>query len=492
MGLTQPLIHGVGLIAGLTLARFLYPRDYGVVAMVAGFTGLMSMVAGFGLSDASVRKKELSQGEASSLFWLNSALGVVFCMLAVGGGPLLASYFDEDLVPVIAAWAGISLFINSLSVQFRVQLVRSGRYGALSVADLGVQILAAITAIALAVSGFGWRALVALFVVQSVSRLIWYLVLSRWLPSYPDLSQIPWDTVRLGAVVCAGWIMTALTATAESAALGRLGGAHDLGLYNRAMQLARYPVMVFFVPAFLPAVHRLGERQQDRTQMGREHLRMLAWILVLASAPMGLLVGTGRDLVPAIMGDQWRPIVPLIVISGLGLMGLPMAQATNWGLTAANEKKRLLMYQMLTSAVMITAVVGGAFAGGPLAMCVAFTVGMWVVLVPVGVSVTGRHLGLKKTDAYRLAGDGLLLMLAVAGACYFVIESLERFGVDRFVRIAAVLPVGLAIWIALARFIRSQVFREVVLTLSTTLHLDRIRAVDHLIRWLAPEAEDHL
>lgn len=117
MGLLQPLIQAIALLVGFILAHNLQPRDYGVVGMATRFTGMLTMLTGFALSDAAVQRKEMSDDQASALFWLNFAAGGLLGGLGVAAGPLLGRYLNEPAVPVVAAWARLSLLHRSSDVR---------------------------------------------------------------------------------------------------------------------------------------------------------------------------------------------------------------------------------------------------------------------------------------------------------------------------------------------------------------------------------------
>ena len=487
LALVQPGTQAIGIVVSFVLARQLFPRDYGMVAMATGFTGVLAMVSGLGLSDAALQRKELSDAEASALFWLNVAAGLVFGLAAVSLEPVLGWYFQESSVPYVSAWAGLAALVSSLGGQHRIALMRRGAYGSAAVVDLVAQAGAGIGAIGAAVAGLGWKSLVVLFVGQAVLRSVGMWVVARWVPGRFRWDSLPGDTVRLGLVVCLGWVLYSLSATAESAVLGRVGGAEGLGLYTKAMQIARYPVMIFFVPAFLPAVHRLGQWQDNCVALGREYARMQGWVMLLISLPAGALAGCAADLVPSVMGRQWEPSVPLLLVILAGVVGLPVAQGAMWVLTALARKREMALFQTWMAMIPVAAITVGALLGGAMGACVAFTASMWAALVPVGLWLAARA---AKMQVGRVL-SGVWRALLTAGAC-----ALATWGVravlaalafeSPLIRATVGVLVGATVWMAVARVAARHYLREILDTVLATTRFEGVAWARRLADWYAP------
>jgi O-antigen/teichoic acid export membrane protein len=50
LALAQPATQAIGVVVSFVLARQLFPRDYGMVAIATGFTGVVAMVSELGSS----------------------------------------------------------------------------------------------------------------------------------------------------------------------------------------------------------------------------------------------------------------------------------------------------------------------------------------------------------------------------------------------------------------------------------------------------------
>src|SRR5262245_7421583 len=87
------LLRIVSLVA---LARFLDPRDFGLMAMVTAVTDAFSLFSTLGLSSATVQQTTVSEKQLSTLFWVNLAVGAMLGALCVLVAPFLVRFYHED------------------------------------------------------------------------------------------------------------------------------------------------------------------------------------------------------------------------------------------------------------------------------------------------------------------------------------------------------------------------------------------------------------
>ena len=134
----------------ILLARLLTPEDFGIVAMVVAITGAADLIRDFGLSLAAVQAKQLSDAERTNLFWANTGIGFVCCVVVSAAAPLIVWIYDKpELLPIVFAVAGVFI-VSGAATQFRAELMRSLRFTALSTTDVLANAIGVGTAVLLA------------------------------------------------------------------------------------------------------------------------------------------------------------------------------------------------------------------------------------------------------------------------------------------------------------------------------------------------------
>lgn len=83
----------IGIIA---LSRILGPGPIGLFALVMVVVGVGEVLRDFGLSAAAIQAKTLSDAQRTNLFWINTVLGVILCLICIFVGPFVADYYKQD------------------------------------------------------------------------------------------------------------------------------------------------------------------------------------------------------------------------------------------------------------------------------------------------------------------------------------------------------------------------------------------------------------
>src|SRR5262249_43939552 len=123
-------------VSTVVMARLLTPADFGLVAMVTTVTGMATAFADFGLSEATIQRKEVTQEQVSTLFWINVAIGAGLMLITIALGPLLSWLYRQPQLLKITLVLSFNFLIGGLRVQPNALLKRQMRYTALAFRDI--------------------------------------------------------------------------------------------------------------------------------------------------------------------------------------------------------------------------------------------------------------------------------------------------------------------------------------------------------------------
>ena len=90
------------VVTTVILARLLTPADFGVVAMVTTFSMLLMSFGSNGFNEAVIQGDEMDRSQASNLFWINCAVGLILTIGFAAAGSLLARFYRNPLVAHVA------------------------------------------------------------------------------------------------------------------------------------------------------------------------------------------------------------------------------------------------------------------------------------------------------------------------------------------------------------------------------------------------------
>lgn len=354
---------GIQVLSVVLLARLLDPHDYGLLAMVLAVIGVGEILRDFGLSSAAIQAPELSRGQRTNLFWINTALGAVLALAVLAGAPLLAALYDEaDVTPVARALA-VTFLLNGMATQYRADLVRRMRFSALATSDLTAPAAALAVGVALALAGQGYWALVAQQVTQALVLLVLLGSWAHWLPRLPDRTAPVGELLRFGRNLAATQVLGYVANNADSFVIGRRFGAGDLGLYNRGYQLLTTTLSQLRAPTTtvaLPVLSRLSEDTERFAQYVRRGQQTLGYTLVVGVA---LVAGAAEPVVRVALGEQWLATAPVLRFLAIAGAMQTLAYVGFWVYLARGLTADLFRYSTVTAVVKIACVVLGSTWG---------------------------------------------------------------------------------------------------------------------------------
>lgn len=303
------------------IARLLEPAEIGIFSMAAVLVAFAHVFRDFGVVSFIRSQKVLTTAS------LRAAMGVMFCAswsfaLAVFlAAPFAAEYYRhpgvEDVMHVLAIGF---LFIPVGSIPQAV-LARELDVRVPAIVTACSVLAYAVTCVTLAKLGysymsFAWANLVNIVVTASA----YWLLRPATVPLLPSLRG--WREV---AHFGGGTMLTNSVRSADAAlpdlVIGRLSGAHFVGLFSRAsstVNMLNYiagPSINFATLPYLAKIHHSGE------DVSREVKRIVAYLTGVMWPALAVLAFVPGDIILLLYGPGWlesAPVVPaLCIVAGI-------------------------------------------------------------------------------------------------------------------------------------------------------------------------------
>lgn len=353
----------VQVLSVVLLSRILSPGDYGLIAMVTAVIGVADIFRDLGLSTAAVQARTLSERQRANLFWINAGLGAGLAVVAFCLAPVLAALYGQPELVGIGQALALTFLLSGLATQYRADLTRRLLFGRLAVADVVAAVSGLALALAAAMAGAGYWALVVQQLAQYGVMLALVVVGGRWRPRRPSRGAEMGGLLRFGWHMVGTQVIGYVANNADSVLIGARFGAGALGLYNRAFQLLMTPLAQVRSPVTQVALPVLAAVQDDARTLARyvgQGQLALGYTLV---AGLGLVVGGAPQLVSALLGDTWQAAAPLVALLAVAGAVQTLGLANYWVYVACGLTGALFRYSLIQAAVKIAAVVVGSSWG---------------------------------------------------------------------------------------------------------------------------------
>ena len=402
----------------LFLARLLSPEDYGLVSMVTAFTGFAPSLVDLGTRDSIVQRLRITRGEISALFWLTIMVGTGFALVTAACGPLIAHFYHEPRLTMIAATSSLTFVACALSVQHYALMRRVLMFHELAVIEVVANVLSAALAVAIALAGAEYWALVVRPIATPVfvSAGVW--LKCRWLPGRPDVSQGVRESVKFGLNIT-GYCMTDFGGrSGDRIAIGYRTGAAGLGQYQNALFIYDNLLDVLVFPLHSVAVASLSKLRDDLGELKRAWSKALSTVAFYAMPAFGLLAVTSRDIVVVLLGAKWASAGMLLTV--LAFRGMPhsVERTLGWLHVTAGRSDRWVKWGLFATGAQFVALFCG-LPFGPMGVAVAYVVAMFILFVPA-IAYAGRPLEIGAMDVVAAVWRQMVAALLAAGATFFI------------------------------------------------------------------------
>lgn len=305
----------------IILARLLVPGDFGVLTLGLTFLLLLDLFKEAGTVPALIQRKEITERMASSVLYLNLAIGAVCTLAFVAAAPWLAGSLDEPDATLMLQVLGGTLVISSAGLVQLALLRRALQFRRMSVITMSQAISTGVVAVVLALAGLGAWSLIIGQVAGAVVNLFqaWRSTTfrPRLLFSLTDIKAL-WS-MSINTLLMN--IFFYLFNNADKVMVGRQLGGAQLGIYGLGQRVLMYPVRSITSTVNSILFPTFSRMQDDHRAVGRGFLRSSAAVAALAFPLMGLICVLARPFVVGIFGPEWEEAVPLIAIfAPIGLL----------------------------------------------------------------------------------------------------------------------------------------------------------------------------
>jgi PST family polysaccharide transporter len=330
------------------------------------------------------------------------------------------------------------------------------RLGPLGAIRIAAQLGAVVAAIFAAFAGWGvWALVIQQYVELAIlTGLAWYI--EPWRPGLPSRGAAIAAHVRLGGYFAAASIVFYLADNMDRVLVGRLVGPEAVGLYGQAYNVMIKPVYLTVTPLIslmLASLSRAANQPETRQQLAVGYYRLLAIVLIPASAGLAIV---GGDVMRLLGGEAWSAAGPVLSVLSVGMFGQALVIVGGTILATAGRTGRLLAAAAVVAIVLCAAYLAGWWCGRQvgepvLGVAWGYAIGiLGVVAVPFtcfALKTAGHPLG----EVTMYLSKTVLFALAMAGIVLAASRGLTARDVDSpMVRLAVLVPLGALVYAALA------------------------------------------
>lgn len=447
----------VHFVITLILARLLAPQAFGVVALLSIFISISSVLVSAGLGTALVQKKDVTQTDYATVFYLNLFISVILYFGLFLSAPLIADFYHEPQLVLLLRILAFSVVITGLNcvqgavLQREMLFKKSFKIGLLENVSTGI------VGCCLAWIGAGpWALVMGTLSGQSLGCIARWVCI-HWFPT------IDFSMNSAVSLFCYGWkvLVTSLCNTSLASVyglvIGRIYTPADLAIYNRGMSIPNQAMEAINGSITTVSFPVLSHLQDDRSFLLRSIREMIRTSSFFVCPLMFGLAVSADSVVKLLLGDNWNAAIPFIRVFAIMYSFSPATSITYQALLAQGKSGLTLMLEILKNILALVVLTLCVRQG---VLCLAYV----VAFVSAPVCLLLNYWPNRKLVGYGLWSFILdfttpLILSAFMGIVVFWVNSLLQPGI---VCLLAQAALGIVIYVALSFMFQRQQIQQVI------------------------------
>lgn len=312
--LVTVLLGILEVVSFAIMSRVLSKEDFGFYAAINAIVLVFASISETGIGTALVQKKEINNRYISNAFTLSAIIGLISTLVLFIAALFLPESVVSPEMKVPLMLMSVTLLLNCVTSVFRSILHRQLKFLQMGVVQLIALFITTVVAVALALMGFGFYAIIAKAILGSVISCILFFILSKTKYSL----MLDKETFK-SIFGFSGWLMASaffrdLSKQIDKLIMPRVMSIGELGAYTRPKDFINTfsgKINGIFDGALFPILSSL---QDDKAALASAYKRSL-FSMNLFSLLLALAFAINAELLLRLFfGAEWLYLAPVFII----------------------------------------------------------------------------------------------------------------------------------------------------------------------------------
>lgn len=361
-------LQGVGFVLQIILARLLSASDYGIIAMIAIFLQIAGVFVDSGFANALIQKQNCTDKDYSTVFYYNLAVSIGVYGLLYIGAPLVAKFYDIELLTKVLRVSALVVIFNAFSLVQRTKLVKQIDFKSQSIVNFSSAVISGIAGIAFAYYGFGVWALCFQSLLNSILQIFLFYFFVRWRPSLVFSRESFKELFSFGSKILIASIISVVYNNLYTIVIGKKFKSEELGYYSRADQFAAFPSINISSIIAKVAFPALSTIQNDDDKLRIAYRKIIRYSSFVIFPIMIGLAASSKFVVLTLLGEKWLDVVPFLRILCFALMWDHLS-SLNLNLLYVKGKSNLVLKLEIIKKTIAVAILFASIPFGIVVMC---------------------------------------------------------------------------------------------------------------------------
>ena len=311
------------------MARIISKESFGLMAIVLIFIAFIEIFGQIGIGPAIIQRKELTQNQLKSSFYLSLLLSISFFIAVYFLSPIVAEFYnDMRLVDLIRVTA-LSFIIAGIGIVPKAMLFRKLKFKELFISTMiGMFLGLIVIGLPFAFMGFEVWAIVIYLLSQNLILTIcyWYFNPLK-LPGKPTL-KFAKPLIKYGGGSTLFNFISYLSFKVDIFIVSKFFGDsqsvnqtdwNKTGIYDQSLRVMGYPITIISKLSDSILFSGLSRIQDEKQKLKYAFKTAFTALSVISLPASAFLCIYAREVILIILGDQYLEAIPIVQILFLGL-----------------------------------------------------------------------------------------------------------------------------------------------------------------------------
>ena len=334
----------------IILGRLLTPDDYGVYGIMMIFIAVSDMLVDSGFGGALVYKKDISQLDINTLFYVNVAISIVLYLMLFIFSPYIEDYYDVEGLSLYFRVLGLTVILFALSQVQNALIIRNLEFRKSAIIYVSAAVLSSAIAIYMAYIDLGvWSLIAQVFSNSLLITLFFWTTSSNRLSFSFSKESFKYFWSFGSNLVCANILQTIVNNISTSI-IPKIGNITQSGHFLQASKINSIPINILILSVDKFCFPVLSKEKEPLCF--KDKARSMNRLFFLFFIPIfPILSYCSHPLIHVILGPKWDPVsiyFSLLCWSGIGLL----IQGLYRNIIKSLGKTRYIMYVEIVKSLL--------------------------------------------------------------------------------------------------------------------------------------------
>lgn len=354
----------ISLMSAIILARLLEPEDYGCIGMLAIFISLAEVFIDAGFGSALIQKKNPTQTDYSTIFFLNIVFSVLIYALLYFSAPVIADFYQMPILCSVLRVQGILLLLYALNIIQLNQLKKKLQFKVIAIANVIASLIGFVVAMILAYNHYGVWALVAQYLIFAAIPTIIYWCTNKWIPKFKFSIKSVKELFNFGGFMLLSSILNKIGSQINGLLIGKMYTPAIMGYFYKAQStedLASRSISGVLSQITFPLY---AAKQDDKKELIIIIKRLTMTVSYITTPMLVLLSLLAKPVFIILYSEKWLPCVPYFQMLCFAGIAVCLHAVNSQALAAIGKSRVMFNWTVIKKIVEIFLIIIGIIVQG--------------------------------------------------------------------------------------------------------------------------------